>query len=186
MTPHQKPPEEQTDLELVRQVKDGRLDAFDELARRVRRDIFLALWFNHIRDQDDIEELAQRTLIRAYEKLSMFRDEGSFNWWVKSIARNIAIDHLRARAKERQRFAVVEMDGMRSSIRPPDRDLESRARRQRLEEALDRENPAAVEDLLEHVGGESYKEIADRRGKTEGAVKMAVKRLRDRLRGVME
>lgn len=42
------------------------------------------------------EDLAQETFIKAFSKISQFQLEASFETWLKAIAKNLVIDHLRS------------------------------------------------------------------------------------------
>jgi hypothetical protein len=87
--------EDLSDLELVREVRNGRVGAFEALATRVKRDVFLALWFNDIRDAERAEKLARLALERVFDGLGSFEDSVCFTWWIKSIARDAAIGLVR-------------------------------------------------------------------------------------------
>ena len=54
------------------------------------------------------EELAQETFVRAYRNLPLLRDGAKLSTWLFGIARNVALEHLRARRREAGR---VGLDG---------------------------------------------------------------------------
>jgi RNA polymerase sigma-70 factor (ECF subfamily) len=56
---------------------------------------------------DDVDDLAQQTLLKAYEGLGAFRGESSAGTWLCSIGARLAIDHLRARKRWRERAQII-------------------------------------------------------------------------------
>jgi RNA polymerase sigma-70 factor (ECF subfamily) len=48
------------------------------------------------------EEIKQKALIRAYEKLSTFRGDAAFTTWLYTIARTVALDHLSDRKRREE------------------------------------------------------------------------------------
>ncbi len=83
---------------LVARAKTGDRAAKDELARAhlplvarlVRRYVSAA----------DAEDVAQRAMIRAFDRLDTFRGESSFRSWLHRIAVNVALNHVRDRRRE--------------------------------------------------------------------------------------
>jgi len=56
---------------------------------------------------DDVDDLAQQTLLKAHEGLVSFKGESSAGTWLCSIGARLAIDHLRARKRWRERAQVI-------------------------------------------------------------------------------
>lgn len=134
-----------------------------------------------MKNDADAEDVAQRALLRAYEKIATFRGDASFRTWLFRIAIHLSLNHLRGRdpaeplelhdlaaftsALDTQRLVAAELwrkVSVRLAELPP---------RQRL----------VVELRLFHEL--SFKEIADVAGSSEDAAKAnfhhGVKRLRD-------
>ena len=53
----------------------------------------------YMKDQEDAQEVLQLTFITVFEKIKQFKREGSFEGWVKRIAVNTALQHLRKAKK---------------------------------------------------------------------------------------
>jgi len=53
-----------------------------------------------VRDRHIAEDIAQETFLMAYKKLSTLKKTESFAAWVRSIARNTAINEMRRRQRE--------------------------------------------------------------------------------------
>lgn len=56
---------------------------------------------------DDVDDLAQQTLLKAYEGLGGFRGEASPGTWLCAIGTRLAVDHLRSRKRWRERAQVI-------------------------------------------------------------------------------
>jgi len=56
---------------------------------------------------DDVDDLAQQALMRAFEGIDGFRGEASAGTWLCSIGARLAIDHLRARKRWRDRAQMI-------------------------------------------------------------------------------
>ena len=77
------------DLLLVERVREGDKQAFGLLVEKYRRKL-LRLLSRMVRDQDEIEDIAQETFIRAYRALPKFRSDAQFYTWLYRIAINTA------------------------------------------------------------------------------------------------
>lgn len=63
----------------------------------------------------DVEDLAQQSLLKAFEGLDTFRGESSAGTWLCSIGARLAVDHLRARKRWRERAQVIFAAACRES-----------------------------------------------------------------------
>jgi RNA polymerase sigma-70 factor (ECF subfamily) len=75
------------------------LDIYEILVREHEQMLFGYL-LAFVRDPDLADDLAQRAFVRAYQNLSTLKDRSSFAPWLRSIARNVAINDLKRRARE--------------------------------------------------------------------------------------
>ena len=80
--------------------------AEDELYRRYAARVY-TLCRRYIRDEDDAKDLMQESLIQALDKIQSFKytGKGSLYGWIKRIAINKAINHIK-----RQRWRMVSLD----------------------------------------------------------------------------
>ncbi len=62
-------------------------DAFAPIYRRFYRSIF-QFFANRPDLREEADDLAQITLVRAYERIDQFRAQGSFDAWLRGIAEN--------------------------------------------------------------------------------------------------
>ncbi|NEW06062.1 sigma-70 family RNA polymerase sigma factor [Paenibacillus sp. SYP-B3998] len=87
-----------TDSQLIREIKDGNVQLYNELMRRYERKI-LAFIFHMLKStQMEVmaEDLCNETFYKAYRSLHSFREiEASFSTWLYTIARNTVLSELR-------------------------------------------------------------------------------------------
>ena len=86
------------DAPLLARYRAGERAAFDELVLR-HRDSLLRVVRRYLKNDDDAEDITQRTLLRALEKLDGFRGESTFRTWIHRIAVHLALNHLRGRGR---------------------------------------------------------------------------------------
>lgn len=105
---------------------------------------------------EDVEDVTQEVLIRAWQKLSTFRGESAFGTWLHRLAVNVVLNHRSARGRWRKRFledpdAGVEVAG---PSRSPGLSLDFEAALARL--------PAGARQIfvLHDVEGYRHEEIA--------------------------
>ncbi len=130
----------------------------------------------------DAEDLASQVFLEALQGLPRYHHRGHFIAWLFIIARRRAIDRYRRPSLlplDHDLTAAAESDPSSGAMRADD--LES------LRELVSRLNDHDQELLrLRYAGGLTFAEIAATLGKREGAVKMALARLLDRLQRALE
>ena len=87
-------PAEDTLISWVDQAKDGNKHAFSRLIATQKRTIY-ALCLKYVRDPDLAEDLAQEAFIKAHRKLNALKQSARFPEWLRSIASNGCLTHLR-------------------------------------------------------------------------------------------
>src|SRR6202171_1076837 len=134
------------DRELVRRAQAGDKEAFEELVRRHQHRVF-AVAGGILRRREDVEDIAQQGLVKAYFSLKRFDQRAAFSTWLYKITVNECWDLLR---KKKVRPLLYESDlseeqarqvitsGEKNSGGPDISDrLEARQRVERLLEGLD-------------------------------------------------
>jgi len=165
---------------LIREAREGNEDSFRDLLEEHRDSITSTLIACGIRTAETAADLTQDTALRAWLRLDSLRDSTSFSPWIRQIAANAARDHLRRLTVRREES--LESAAQLVSPEDPGRDTERRAEIQEMVAALSAEDDANVALLEERVAGGSVREIADRLGVSENAMKMRIMRIRKRLR----
>ncbi|MEZ4224743.1 MAG: RNA polymerase sigma factor [Polyangiaceae bacterium] len=95
-----------TTSDLLSAVKQGDSKAFDALfAEHVPK--LRGVLRRMVGHPDDVDDLTQQALMRAYEGIDGFRGDSSAGTWLCSIGARLAIDHLRGRKRWRERAQVI-------------------------------------------------------------------------------
>ena len=173
---------EPSDRELVRRVRSGDAECYSVLVER-HYPRFLRFAARMLGNRADAEEVVQDAFVRAYRALDRYEEQGRFDAWVLRIVVNqcrTAGARQRRRSRTFVPWELAEEGGDWAG--PPERGW-SRA----VQRALD-ELPADVREalLLKYVEEQSYEEIAETTGLGVSALKMRLKRARDRLRARLE
>ena len=172
-----------SDHELATAYRAGDERAAAELVRRHAAAVGRFLYSSGAAP-DEVEDLVQEALFRAFRKLEGWRGEASFRSWLFAIAGNVLRDEVRRR-KGRQVLSLEDRD-------LPDRaDPHADFAATEVEEGL-RRGIAALPRLQREVfllrtqQGSGYAEIAAALGTTLGAARVhyhhAVKRLKELVR----
>lgn len=131
------------------------------------------------------EEVLQDTCIEIIRHVAQFREDAAFGGWVKRIATNKALAHLRSAWHRKSQSLAPGDDGEASAWEPPDRqDLAARlADQESLERALAKLTPTARAVVwLYDVEGYSHLEIAALMGRTTSFSKSRLARAHEQLR----
>lgn len=78
----------------VAQLRRGNLDALSQLIARYQNRLYRYL-LRLVRNPAEAEDLFQQTWLRVAEKISSFDPRRNFDSWLFTVARNLALDHLR-------------------------------------------------------------------------------------------
>ena len=84
--------------DLVTRVCQGDSDAFRLIFERYSRPV-ISFIYDMVGDRGLAEEMAQETFVRAYRAIHTMRAETKLSTWLFGIARNVAREALRARAR---------------------------------------------------------------------------------------
>jgi RNA polymerase sigma-70 factor, ECF subfamily len=152
-------------MELLKRFAEGDLDAFEALFRQYQGEVYR--WIVRIvRDPGAAEDLTVETFWRVHRAHTQFHADGNFGAWLRRIASNVALDHLR---RARPVAALIEDVPAEEE---PDAVVrqEVRAKIQRAFEELPPRLRIVVQ--LGLVEDEPYREIAASLGISLSAVKL--------------
>ena len=177
---------ELSDAQLIRQFKEGRQSAFNQLVIRHQRRIYTItrrMSGNH----DDADDLAQEAFLAAYRALERFDERKSFIAFLSRIAINLSINHLRRRKRwrriETRHSEEAEQAVIGGAGAGADRQMERDQMMVRLREAIAALPPEQKAVLALQVDQEmSYREIAETLRISPGTVMSRLSRARARLR----
>lgn len=89
-----------SDAEIVRQILDGNVNAFESLLVRYRT-LVLKIVKKHV-PYDDVEETTQDAFVRAYQSLPTFEGKSDFSRWLSSITVRTCYDYWRKTYRSRE------------------------------------------------------------------------------------
>ncbi len=99
--------DERPDEVLVGEAREGRREAFSELARRYERRVY-RLVYGMVRDRSDADDLTQEVFLTAYRAIGGFNGASGFYTWLYRIAVNRSLNFLKKRGREKGRTALDE------------------------------------------------------------------------------
>ncbi|MEL6305244.1 MAG: RNA polymerase sigma factor [Bacteroidota bacterium] len=172
-----------TDEELVaRIIKNNNPLLFGKLYDRYAKMVYNKC-YGFARSQDEAEDLTQDVFLQLFIKLKSFKGKSKFSTWLYSFTYNFCVNYVN-RNKQRKmsdRSVPVEDSEYKLTEEVPDKSLfELKAKK--LEKAL---TLISAEDrsilLLKYQDGASIKELITLMEIGESAVKMRLKRAKERL-----
>jgi len=177
-----------TDEDLVQKIKNGDIDAFDQLVQRYEGKIY-SVAYRFMGNHADAGDLAQDTFIRMYQALPSFRGDSSFATWLYRVAANACRDELR----KRQRRRSVSMDEMieaspanmpaAASDYSPEETAQRHETQRQVQECLNQlSNDHRLILVMREIQGLSYEEIASVLDCSLGTVKSRISRARNALK----
>lgn len=87
---------EDPDADSVARVRQGDVDAFEDLVRRHGHRVQRTLG-GILRQTEDVEDALQETFLKAYRSIDQFEGRSLFGTWLTRVAINIALQRLRRR-----------------------------------------------------------------------------------------
>lgn len=172
------------DFALMSKARTGDHNAFTELCRRHSSKLTRRIR-RIVRDRSDAEDILQETLLSAYTHLKSFEGRSSVLTWLTKIAINAALSSIR---KTRHISVPIDDDmgeetrtgqfcTLRDHTPDPERQLIQSQKQKLLAQAIHRLPPrlrSVLELRVKH--GHSGKQIADKLGISESAVKSRLMR----------
>ncbi|MBN2536359.1 MAG: sigma-70 family RNA polymerase sigma factor [Spirochaetales bacterium] len=145
-------------------------EVYDNYASRIYQFIYYKTYH-----KETAEDITSQTFLRAFENLDHFDPEkGSISAWIYQIARNLVVDHYRAKKKTVDIDDVWDLAGEQNV----ELDVQNKEQLEELREVLKKLPVEQRDILILRIWQElSYKEIAQIIGKTEGACKMMFSRV---------
>ena len=178
--------------ELVRRAQAGDVSAYEELVR-IHQHRVLAVVGGILRGSEDVEDVSQQALAKAYFSIRRFDMRSAFGTWLYKIAVNECWDYLR---KKKVRRLVYESDMSEEQVRKLEsmpehgyggalhredsgRQVEQRQLVERLLGEIDEKDRTML--VMKEVGGFTVEEIGEVLGLNINTVKVRLFRARGRL-----
>ncbi|MDF2726199.1 MAG: polymerase sigma24 factor [Paenibacillus sp.] len=183
-----------TDSQLIREIKDGNVQYYEELMRRYERKILSYIYhmLKSARMESMTEDLCSETFYKAYRSLHSFREvEASFKTWLYTIARNTVLSELR---KTKSVHVSLEESStlplalsLASSEHTPEQSMLRNERVSMVREAInnlpEKQRSALI---LREYDQMDYQEIANILGQTVSSVKSLLFRARASIKQQLE
>lgn len=173
-----------TDEELVMFIRLDDREALGELYNRYYKKVFNKC-FSFTRKQEQAFDLAQEALMKAFENIHSFKGESSFSTWLYTITHR----HCLAALKKSSRFQFQPLEES-SGSEEENNDLSltaeennERAEQESIMFSLINALPEKERDLLnlKYLQGESIENLKTQLNISGSAVKMRLKRSREKL-----
>ena len=180
------------DKALALALQSGELRAFDEIVKRYQGRVYAAA-YRVIGNREDALDVAQESLMKAYNKIHAWKPTGGFLSWLLRLTTNQAIDHLRRR-KRRHHERLDEAfrnDSEGAPVEPTVVDTEDAVYANEIDSRL-RQSLVVLSPMqrtvfvLRHFEGFSLAEIAEDSNCSVGSVKVHLFRAMKKLRKELE
>lgn len=176
------------DETLIRQALAGSRPAFSTLVKKYERYV-LTLAVRFVGRQDEAEEIAQDSFLKAFRYLADFRGECKFSTWLYRIVYSTALNHLR-----KHRPDIQSIDDEKYPVHLPEagttdaiEHLDANDRKESIREAIAQLSPddASVITLF-YLHEQTIEEICHITGMTLSNAKTKLCRARQRLKNIIE
>lgn len=170
--------------DLIAQACQGDPEAFRLIFERYSRPV-IGFLYDLVSNRELAEELTQETFVRAYRNLATRREETKLSTWLFGIARNVAREALRARARDNHQVDLEDKAVL--SLSDPEPVPVDRLLGKELNEVVQRSLAALDEDkrlvfTLKVFQQCSYEEIAEITGFSMAKLKTDLHRARAEMR----
>ena len=184
-----------TDLEkqelfnLIKQAQIGSQIAYTKLYNKFKPVIFNNILYI-VKNRDAAEDITSTTFMKAFNRLDSYKENISFEMWLKTIAINSSIDYIRKTKKERENLFI---DDEESTIQ-----LSDTADYSPEDILIGNETDNAIKEALAHLKWKyrnvielrivrhmSYKDIANELGLTENQVRALLNKAREKLKKLL-
>jgi len=165
----------------VRRARQGDVGAF-EIVYRAHAARIYALCRRMVGDDAQARDLVQDVFVRAWERLTTFREQSAFGTWLHRLAVNVVLEQLRSRKRDDARHTDAD-----EWLAGPGSLAERLDTRMDLDKALAR-LPAGARTvfLLHDIEGYSHDEIAQMTGIAPGTARAQLWRARRALMGMLD
>jgi RNA polymerase sigma-70 factor (ECF subfamily) len=173
--------EEENILDIIRKVKQGEVQAFNEIIVFYEKQLF-NLAFRIIKNREDAEEVAQDSFVKAYKRIKSFKGNAKFSTWLYRITYNTSLNKIAA--NKRLGFSEELEDEKLGGSFPEDgmKDLLMEERKGFIKAALAKMTPQESTLITLYYQNEcDLKEIEEITGINRNTAKVQLHRARKRL-----
>lgn len=176
-----------TDEQVIERILKGEQQLLEVLYDRYSSKIFHKC-LSLIKDSEAAKDCTHDIIVKVFMNLSNFKGKSAFSLWVHSITYNYCMDYL---TKQKRLDFSDYTENIYENVASDDEALESKILQDtqltQLEVVFEQLNAdEKILLMMRYQDGMSVKDIADSLGIGESAVKMRLKRSRDRLADLIE
>lgn len=167
--------------EIIKGCVDGKRLAQNELYKRFAGKMY-AVCVRYSKDSTEAEDVMQDGFVKVFQNLQNFKNEGSFEGWIRKIMVNTALEKFR---KKNHLYPVGEIFEYTKDLKHED--VEHNIHADELMKVIQKLSPGyrTVFNLYA-IEGYSHKEIGDQLGISEGTSKSQLARARAVLQDEVE
>ena len=173
------------DNEIIRRIKLGETDAYEELVRKYHRHL-LNFIFRILHDEYSVEDIGQEVFISVYRSLPGFDEQRGvpFSAWLFIVARNKCISEWRKRGTAKFVSIIEDLPAPNGSS--PDEIFNQKEQKAALEQALEKIEEPFKEALIKSLKGSSIDEIARSCNVPINTIKTRLFRARNKLKKIFQ
>lgn len=181
-----------SDEELVEKIKKGDIDAYEEIIKKYENKV-CGIIYHMIKNQNDVEDLAQEVFIKVYKNLSKFKGDSSLYTWIYKITVNLCLDEVKKRKNiiyldEKLEVEDGELERELPSLDKTQVELyEKKELKEKLHKCIGKlPEKQRVMIVLRDIKGFSYEEISEITSVKLGTVKSQINRARLKLKELLD
>jgi RNA polymerase sigma factor (sigma-70 family) len=173
-----------SDEELITAILANDTDALGELYNRYYKKVFQKC-LSLVKDPDEAFDLAQEALLKAFDHLKNFRKDSSFSTWLYIIAHRHCLLALRKKNKNGVQ-STEALDEEADRLAENTDEVERRIESETIMFSLINQLPEADKELLflKYREGESIEALQQKLQLSTSAIKMRLKRSKEKLNNV--
>ena len=157
-------------------MRDSYLDVYDKCFDDVYRYVVF-----RVGSKWDADDIVSEVFMKAYQGYESQR--GDRRAWVFTIARNCVIDFYRRNKREVKHADLSDIPMVCHELDTLENKVEADCLREALEQ-LDQDQRELIS--LRYFAGLPHRQVAEVLGRTEGAVKMRISRVLEKVKGLVE
>lgn len=174
---------------LINKAKKGDITAFEALIEDHQKRVYnIALRI--LNNSEDAYDAAQEVFIKVYKSIASFKGDSSFSTWIYRITKNVCLDEIRKRKKNKAISIDEEYENEEGSMQKqiyddspgPEEITERKIDKEQIYKAIELlSEQQKIVLVLRDIQGFSYEEIGKIIDCPEGTVKSRINRARKSL-----
>lgn len=173
---------EQTDEQIIHQIKQGRHELFKRLVEKYSLPLFIFA-SNMMNNAHQVEDIVQDTFLAAFKNIRIYSPEkASFTTWLFTIAKNRCLNDLKKRKEDNMMDMshIASRDNTTQALN--EKELFSRLDKALSELSVNEKSIFILAELQEFT----YEEISRIENIKIGTVKSKLSRTKQKLRNILE